>query len=181
MPDVPLFRFDLNQCPLPAESIDAIVMLNVLEHIRDEERSLRQVHRILKPGGICVMEVPAGPNLYDYSDEYLRHFRRYTERGLIEACEGAGLSRVTTSHLGFLLYPAFYCVKKRNRQNRPPNSQEAESRIRKQIAHSRANMLIDLLMRCEVTVAEVLGITYRAGIRCVGVFRKGAASVTRAH
>jgi len=172
MPDVPLFRFDLAQCPLPSESIDAVVMLNVLEHIKDEQRALLQVHRILKPGGVCIIEVPAGPELYDYYDEYLRHYRRYAERGLVEVCGSAGLRRVTTSHLGFLLYPAFSWVKKRNRLSPPQTKREAEIRIKQQISDTRSSAFAGLLMAWEAAVADLLGVTYRVGIRCVGVFRK---------
>jgi len=52
LPQLPLLRFDLLQCPLPDASIDAIVMLNVLEHIGPDEEALRQTYRILKPGGV---------------------------------------------------------------------------------------------------------------------------------
>jgi SAM-dependent methyltransferase len=62
---VPLLQFDLTACPLPDGSLDGIVLLNVLEHIEEDEAALAQIARILKPGGIVVIEVPAGPNLYD--------------------------------------------------------------------------------------------------------------------
>jgi SAM-dependent methyltransferase len=51
MPDIPLLHFDLVKCPLSENSIDAIVLLNVLEHIADDATAVRQVYRILKPGG----------------------------------------------------------------------------------------------------------------------------------
>ena len=51
MPDLPLLQFDLVQCPLPSDSIDAVVALNVLEHIEDHQGALRQMFRILRPGG----------------------------------------------------------------------------------------------------------------------------------
>src|SRR6202011_4777481 len=50
---VPLLQFDLTSCPLPDMSFDGIVLLNVLEHIEDDEAALAHVARILKPGGIA--------------------------------------------------------------------------------------------------------------------------------
>ena len=51
LPGVPLMRFDLLQCPLPAASIDVLIMLNVLEHIEDDGGALRKAFALLKPGG----------------------------------------------------------------------------------------------------------------------------------
>ena len=115
-PTLPLLRFDLVKCPLPSDSVDAVVMLNVLEHIEDDAAALGQVNRVLKPGGTAVIEVPAGPELFDVYDRYLHHFRRYR---LIELCrlvERAGLRIVNRSHLGFLVYPVFAMVKRRNQR-----------------------------------------------------------------
>ena len=59
--DVPLLQFDLTKCPLPDASVDVVVLLNVLEHIGNDEAAVREVSRILRPGGAVVIEVPAGP------------------------------------------------------------------------------------------------------------------------
>ncbi|MCX5908569.1 MAG: class I SAM-dependent methyltransferase, partial [Deltaproteobacteria bacterium] len=59
VPTIPLLQFDLTLCPLPESSLDAVVLLNVLEHITDDRAAMAQVVRILKPGGIAVIEVPA--------------------------------------------------------------------------------------------------------------------------
>ena len=80
MPDVPLLCFDLSSCPLADDSVDAIIMLNVLEHIEDDLRALKHANRILRPGGVLVLEVPASPGLYDEYDAYLKHFRRYSKQ-----------------------------------------------------------------------------------------------------
>ena len=86
---VPLLQFDLTACPLPDDSLDGIVLLNVLEHIEEDEAALAQIARILKPGGIVVIEVPAGPNLYDIYDRQLLHHRRYRMSAL-SSCRGRG-------------------------------------------------------------------------------------------
>src|SRR5580704_10774057 len=45
-PGIPLLQFDLVRCPLPDGSVDAIVMLNVLEHIADDRAAMRHVARV---------------------------------------------------------------------------------------------------------------------------------------
>jgi 2-polyprenyl-3-methyl-5-hydroxy-6-metoxy-1,4-benzoquinol methylase len=107
VPQLPLLHFDLRTCPLPDDSVDAVLLLNVLEHIDDDALAMHQVHRILRPGGVAVIEVPARPELYDVYDELLMHHRRYTGAGLRQLLLTAGFEISRFSHLGTLLYPLF--------------------------------------------------------------------------
>ena len=90
MPNTPLLQFDLTQCSLPDSCIDVLIMLNVLEHIEDHEKALSQARRILKPNGLLILEVPAGPHLYDVYDKFLHHFRRYTQTNLTSLVHKVG-------------------------------------------------------------------------------------------
>ena len=111
LPGIPLLRFDLLKCPLPDRCIDVLVMLNVLEHIEDDDKALQKVFNLLKPGGSLVVEVPAGPLLYDTYDVELQHFRRYSASGLHAKLIKTGFIVCRISHLGFFLYPAFILAK----------------------------------------------------------------------
>lgn len=69
---------------------DTVVCLNVIEHVKDDREALRNIHRVLAPGGNAVILVPQGPDLFGTLDEVLGHERRYTERSLREAAGDAG-------------------------------------------------------------------------------------------
>lgn len=169
-PRIPLLQFDLVQCPLPDASIDAVVMLNVLEHIADDRAAMRQVARVLKPGGIAVVEVPAGPRLYDAYDEYLQHQRRYTSRTLASLFKSEGLDVVERSHLGFAVYPAFAMVKHRN-QKRAALDPDAKRRIvEANITSTRGSAILRGLLQGEAWLGRYL--SFPCGIRCVAVARK---------
>ena len=43
---------------------DTIVCLNVLEHIKNDRRTLKKFHDLLAPGGTLVLQIPAYPSLY---------------------------------------------------------------------------------------------------------------------
>ena len=111
LPGVPLFRFDLLRCPLPDQSVDILIMLNVLEHIDDDVGALKKALNMLKPGGYLVIEVPAGSFLYDDYDRELCHFRRYDSTEIKRKLNEVGFEVVRHSHLGLVLYPAFVCIK----------------------------------------------------------------------
>jgi SAM-dependent methyltransferase len=170
MPALPLLQFDLLRCPLPDESIDAAILLNVLEHLSDDNSAIRQVYRFLKRGGLAVIEVPAGPGLYDIYDRELLHHRRYRMKDLLKQFRGAGFTIVDHSHLGFFLYPAFWFVKKRNRRllKAPVDVQRAavEANMR-QAGHSS---LMSRIMRLELGLRD--RVYYPVGIRCVVTCRK---------
>lgn len=70
---------------------DRIVCSNVLEHIEDDVRALREFRRMLRPGGAVLLLVPAHPALYSSLDVGLSHFRRYTRRDLGRLASDAGL------------------------------------------------------------------------------------------
>lgn len=98
LPGIPLIRFDLLQCPLPDQSVDVMVMLNVLEHIEDDVGALQKAFNLLKPGGSLIIEVPASPGLYDAYDVQLQHFRRYAASELQDKLTGVG-SRLAENHI----------------------------------------------------------------------------------
>jgi SAM-dependent methyltransferase len=56
--DQPLVRVGEN-LPFADASFDSVTMLDVLEHTRDERSTLSEVHRVLRPGGLLVLTVPA--------------------------------------------------------------------------------------------------------------------------
>jgi SAM-dependent methyltransferase len=137
-------------------------MLNVLEHIEDDVGALRKVHDLLRTGGILILEVPAGPRLMDIYDENLHHFRRYSSRALRSLLGQLGFTIMRSSHLGFLVYPAFLAFKLRNRVmfrhvNRRVFDEQATMT-------SRSN-LFSLAMRFENSY--MANFRLPCGIRCV--------------
>lgn len=78
------------------ERFDTVIMINVLEHIEDDQASIRAAYDALVPGGRFVVFVPALPWLYSALDREVGHYRRY-EKPYLEGLLRAGRFDVVKS------------------------------------------------------------------------------------
>jgi SAM-dependent methyltransferase len=91
---VKVARYDLDGDPPPEiarSRFDAIVAVNVVEHIEDDRALVARLAALLKPGGKLLIYVPACPFAYGSLDRELGHHRRYTRATLTALLAGAGL------------------------------------------------------------------------------------------
>ncbi len=167
---LPILQFDLRRCPLPAQSVDAVICLNVLEHIEDDAAAMQQMYRILRPGGIAHIEVPAGPALYDIYDELLLHHRRYRLRALKELARRSGFEIVRATHLGVFIYPLFAASKLWNRRRLKLSAVEKQKIVASQIRTTSTSRTLALLLKLESKLGCWLN--YPIGIRCVLILRR---------
>lgn len=87
-----LGRADVRNLPVKSDSVDLITALDLIEHIEDDHGLMDEFYRVLKPGGIAIMSVPAHKKLWSGHDVALHHYRRYEKPEFRRLVEGAGLS-----------------------------------------------------------------------------------------
>lgn len=87
-----LARASATELPLAEGSTDVVLALDILEHIEDDALALREIARVLRPGGLAILTVPAFPFLWSSHDESLHHKRRYTRRALERRLAASGLA-----------------------------------------------------------------------------------------
>ncbi len=70
--------------------LDSVVCFNVLEHIEQDEKALKNIFNFLEPRGRLLLLVPSHPWLYGSLDQHLGHHRRYGMKELKNKLETAG-------------------------------------------------------------------------------------------
>lgn len=108
------FRVELTQSGLEVASnleeiasgsLDYAYSLNVLEHIKDDQKTVGELYRCLKPGGRLLLYVPAFTILYSQMDRHVGHFRRYRRKPLRNLLQSVGFevsAAYYVDSLGFL-------------------------------------------------------------------------------
>lgn len=110
---------DVTRLPFPDDSFDHVIASEILEHIDDDQAALRELVRILRPGGRLAATVPAAlPEriCWKLSDEYYApkaeggHVRIYGKDQLAERMGSAGLD-VTASHRAHALHSPYWWLR----------------------------------------------------------------------
>ena len=97
--------------PLEARTFHCITMLDVLEHVEQDQAGLSTVHRLLIPGGRLLLTVPAFRFLWGPHDEEHHHHRRYRAKELRSKLESAGFEVDHLSYFNTWLFPPIALVR----------------------------------------------------------------------
>ena len=156
------FQLSLEQIALPSQSIAAVSLFDVIEHIRDPLPTLSEVRRVLQPDGKCLVTVPACKFLWSDEDVLAGHFRRYSRKELTKHLEDSGF-RVLQMHFIFLpLVPLAFAM--RVIPFRLGNRKKEGLAPEQCIKHLRPNKVVDkiatLLLRSEYAASKVLPIPF---------------------
>ncbi|MFA6286471.1 MAG: class I SAM-dependent methyltransferase [Opitutaceae bacterium] len=116
-----------DQVPLPDGSLDYVTALDVLEHVPDDVAVVRGFHRLLKPGGLAVITVPASMALWSDWDVGLHHYRRYARPQLKALFPGQDWDVVHVNYTNVVVYPAVWLLRKW-RKWFPSDQRRAEDR-----------------------------------------------------
>lgn len=100
-----LVRGSAYALPFANGSFDAILALDVLEHLERDLDAARELRRVLAPGGVAIITVPAFAELWSAHDEALDHHRRYRLHEIESVLRSAGFRVEHGSYYNFFLFP----------------------------------------------------------------------------
>ena len=103
-----LVNSSVQEIPFLSKSFDAVVSLDVLYHkgVTDDVAALREVKRVLKDGGILVINLPAYEFLSGPHDEEVHTRERYTKEKLAKRLKAAGFTLERITYRNTFLFPA---------------------------------------------------------------------------
>jgi 2-polyprenyl-3-methyl-5-hydroxy-6-metoxy-1,4-benzoquinol methylase len=117
----------------PDSSIDAIGIFDVLEHLEHPENLLVEIFRVLKPGGLLIVSVPANQWLFSDFDISIGHYRRYSRKTLQKLLEKNGFHSNKIKYLFLAFVPAAFILRtlpyKFGRRMRSQSTKESNQRL----------------------------------------------------
>lgn len=110
-PDGQVLEGSCTKLPFSADSIDCLTALDVLEHVEHDAAAVREFHRVLRPGGVAVITVPAAMALWSDWDVALHHFRRYDRPGLASLFPRENWELVHINYTNVVVFPLVWLVR----------------------------------------------------------------------
>lgn len=118
---VPAVVADMTRLPFRSGTFDAVTSGETLEHLDDDRAAAKELARVTRDGGRCVVTVPALRALWTASDDYYEHRRRYTKSELSGLMTSAGFEIDHAAYWGFpfiLLYDTLVLLPMNRRRAR---------------------------------------------------------------
>ncbi|MES3005126.1 MAG: class I SAM-dependent methyltransferase [Patescibacteria group bacterium] len=146
------------------KTFDLVLALDVLEHIPDDKKGLSEIYRVLKPGGVVIIFVPAFSFLWGVTDVVSQHFRRYTKPEIIRAAESTNFKVLYSSYFNFLLFPPILLARFITNLFRLKISSENHT------GSGLLNSMLYFIFRSELFLLNF--VTFPFGVSCVVVAKK---------
>lgn len=91
--------------PFETATFDMVCAFDVLEHIDEDIKAMREWRRVVKPGGKIVLTVPAYQWLWSGHDESLQHYRRYSAKQLRTIAKKVGFQPLKLTYAIVFSFP----------------------------------------------------------------------------
>jgi len=89
-----------------------VSLLDVIEHVEDDVKFLKDIGRLMPPGGHLLVFVPAHMSMWSELDVLAKHYRRYNKAGVISVLERAGYDVEFCSYWNMLLLIPAYLLRR---------------------------------------------------------------------
>jgi SAM-dependent methyltransferase len=117
---------DITRLPFCHDQADLVLATDVIEHVDDDWAAIREIARVLKPGGAVLVAVPTFQLLWGPQDEFAQHKRRYRKHDVERMLSDAGLVVERSYYFNYLLFLPILLARALLRLIRPELSSENE-------------------------------------------------------
>lgn len=161
----PLVRADMEHIPFRSGSFDLATSFDVVQSVPDDRKALREIARVLRPGGYVVLNVTALELLRgDHSDVW-GEVRRYTSHGAARLIEDAGLQVARIAYLFASLVPLMLAVRRVQRMLRPLREPRGDSDLT--VPPRAVNAILTGLVSGEAALARRVSMPFGSSLLIV--------------
>ena len=160
----------VEEIPYPDAHFDLVTCLDVIEHTPDDVVSLRELRRVVRPGGWLVVTVPAYQLLWSSHDVANQHYRRYRRSQLRGTGAAAGWAPGAWTYFNSLLFLPGAAVRVGERLRRP---HKRRGRPNVALTPRALDGLLEWPMRAEAALIR-RGLRLPVGMSLLMVFRRPA-------
>lgn len=155
--NLPVVIGDLTLLPFRAGAFRGVTTGETLEHLDDDAGAVREIARVLAPGGTCVATVPALQSLWTASDDYYEHRRRYAREQLTQLFRAAAMTIEKAAFWGFpivLVYDTLVILPMNKRRARREVQDDAALRS---VARAGRSRLLVSAVRAIFSLDRIFG------------------------
>ena len=149
---------DIQNLPFDDDTFSLVLATDIIEHVQDDANAMRELTRVLAPGGRLLITVPAFMALWGHNDSTSHHQRRYTGNEISTLAQSAGLKVMQQFYFNFLLFLPIWVarqiIRRTTKVPRPEN--EMNSPL--------INTLLTMVFSLDITLAPYVrppfGVSY---------------------
>lgn len=128
-PQVDVRVASVTELPFADASFDAVVSADVVCQVENPETAAREFFRVLRPGGVVVLNCPAYMWMWSYHDDSCQTKHRYTRPEMAALLDGAGFGGTRTTHWNALPFPVVWAKRKLFRTDKDTSDVKEYPRI----------------------------------------------------
>ena len=149
---------DVCNMPFADAQFDLVLATDIVEHVQNDRKALREIYRVLKPTGRAIITVPAFNSLWGLQDDVAHHQRRYSLDELVERLGESGFQVFQSFYFNFLLFIPIWGARQLIRFFKP--RLESENQLNSPLINS----VLKAIFTIDVACAEKLHIPFGVSV-----------------
>ena len=153
---------DISRLPYRDNYFDLVCLMDVIEHIEKDRLAIKEARRVLKPGGIILVTMPALPFIYSNHDKEQGHFRRYSKKELDRLFKNSGFKNLKITYFNILLSPPIIFIRLTSKLGGPfARLADFDSRLNYDVAKKKKiNFLLTEIFSLESLAVKLFDIPF---------------------
>ncbi len=147
--------------PFRDRTFALVLAADILEHVADDPTTAAEIFRVLKPGGLALVVVPAFDSLWGWQDQVSGHYRRYSPAAIRKLLRNSGFDVVRTTCLNTLLALPILAVRRLLRLT------NFAARSENQILPNLLNPIMYAIFAAEAPIVSRWDMPYGTSVVCL--------------